>query len=419
MKRSLTSRGSHTFYFYLGAFAFAGLTPFILLPVLTNHLSPAHFGAVTSFIIWTTLLANIAGLCAHGFVSVRFFKVEANKVKVLVASSIAAVALAHVVATSVLFFFFNNFAQVFDIPIKYLLLGVIASFFVSINLIMLTIFQVTNSAKLYFYDRSFQALVELLLCVLFLHTFFADSGSRIYSYTLAILLSTILALFYMKKIEYIGVKCSYIDSLRLLKFSAPLMPHIVAGTAISNLDRLIVSSSLGAESLGVYMAAMQIGMAMIVLIDPLNKALMPWLFEQLQKNCDDVRRVVVKKTYQLYLVLIFFGVVLYFFANFIFDNIINERYSDARTLIPWFVAGFVMQGMYYTQVNYLFYAERTGRLSLITVLVAIIGVLISWQLTSLYELTGAGASFLINNALMFFLVWYVSSKTVSMPWSLR
>ena len=59
---------------YACAFAVAGATPFLLLPVLTRHLSPAQFGEVTSFLMVTALLGNLAGLSAHGFVTVRYFK---------------------------------------------------------------------------------------------------------------------------------------------------------------------------------------------------------------------------------------------------------------------------------------------------------------------------------------------------------
>ena len=87
-------------------------------------------------------------------------------------------------------------------------------------------------------------------------------------------------------------------------------------------------------------------------------------------------------------------------------------------LIPWMVAGFVCQGMYYTQVNYLFFVERTGRLSMVTGATAVGGVLISFALTRTFGLQGAGASFLINNLILFLLVWLVASRAVPMPWSL-
>ena len=407
------------FYLYLIAFAVAGVTPFLLLPILTKHLSPNDFGQVASFVIWATLLASVAGLSSHGFVSVRFFKVEVEKFRALISSSIVAVALAHLLAAILMVALFKILDKVLNLPLIYTALGVIASFLLSVNLLLLTVFQVTSNPLLYFRIRVLQASIELVLCVALIYFIAADSGSRIYSYTLALMASVILGLIYIRRLGLFGTQFSLADIKELLKFSGPLIPHIVAGTLISTVDRLVVSAKLGAENLGIYMVSVQIGMAMIILIDPLNKALMPWLYEQLKKDCEATRRMIVIRTYQLLIALVVVGCLLSVAADYFFDMVIDEQYAAARGLIPWFVAGFVMQGMYYTQVNYLFYAEQTGKLSLVTVSVTIVGTFVSWQITSIYSLEGAAASFFINSLLLFLFVWVASSRVVSMPWGLR
>jgi len=415
---AMNAKLSRAFYLYLIAFAVAGATPFLLLPILTKHLSPSDFGEVTSFVIWATLLASVAGLSSHGFVSVRFFKVEAERFGRLISSSIVAVALAHLLAGILAVILFKLLDRVLNLPLGYTVFGVIASFFLSVNLLLLTVFQVTGNPLLFLRVRILQASIEFVLCVALIYFVTADSGARIYSYALAFMASVTLGLIYIKRLGLISTRRSLADIKELLRFSGPLIPHIVAGTMISIIDRLVVSTQLGAQDLGIYMVAVQIGMAMIVLIDPLNKALMPWLYEQLKKDNEDARRMVVIRTYQLFVVLLVIGGLVCVAADYFFDKVIDSQYSSARALIPWFVAGFVMQGMYYTQVNYLFYAEATSKLSLVTVSVTIIGVFVSWQMTSLYALQGAAASFFINSALLFLLVWGASSRVVSMPWGL-
>jgi hypothetical protein len=66
----------------------------------------------------------------------------------------------------------------------------------------------------------------------------------------------------------------------------------------------------------------------------------------------------------------------------------------------------------------MFYAERTGTLSIVTGSTAALGCLVSYGLTSAFGLVGAGASFLLNNSLLFLLVWLATSKAVPMPWRL-
>jgi O-antigen/teichoic acid export membrane protein len=187
--------------------------------------------------------------------------------------------------------------------------------------------------------------------------------------------------------------------------------------AITYMDRLLVSSLLGTATLGVYMVAIQIGMVMVALIEPLNKALAPWLFKHLASNEDGVRRMIVRRTYELGIVLLLCGFLLAIAANLAFDRLVGAQFSGARGLIPWMIAGYVAQGMYYMVVNYLFYAERTGTLAAITGSAAILGCVISYVLIATIGVTGAGAAFLLNNVILLLLVWLGAARIVPMPWT--
>ncbi len=401
---------------YACAFAFAGAAPFLLLPILTTHLTPQQFGEVTSFLVLTGILGNIAGLTAHGFVAVRFFKTAAEQYRLLVSSSIAAIGLMHILTLLLVALLFPLLAQALALPRSYTMLAVLAAFFLSLNLVFLAIFQSSGQPWLYLQARVVQGITELILCLGLLFLVTTDSSARIYSYTVALAASAMLGLYYCARRGQVGTQVERGAVKELMVFGVPMLPHILAGTAITYLDRLVVLSLLGAESLGIYMVAMQIGMAMIALIEPLNKALAPWLFDQLSRGQAGVRQMIVKRTYQLFAMLTLVGTLVAVTAQLLFDHVIGAKFGPARALIPWMIAGFVLQGMYYAVVNYMFYAERTGTLSMVTASTAVVGCLVSYGLTSTFGLQGAGASFLVNNALLFLLVWFAASKAVPMPW---
>lgn len=418
MKSEVALPVGRSILIYACAFAVVGMTPFLLLPILTKYLTPQQFGEVTSFLVLTALLANIAGLTAHGYVSVRFFKTAAEQFRILVASSIAAVMVMHMLALLVVALLFPILARALDLSLGYMLMAVLAALFLNLNLVFLAIFQSSGKPWLYLRSRALQGVTELALCIALLFLVTTDASARIYSYTLALAASAMLGLWYCARRGQLGAHLEAAPVSGLLRFGVPMLPHIAAGTAITYLDRLVVSSLLGAESLGIYMVAMQVGMAMIALIEPLNKALAPWLFKQMTKGHDEVRRMIVKRTYQLFVMLTLVGALIALAAHLLFDQLIGTQFSGARPLIPWMIAGFVMQGMYYTVVNYMFYAERTGTLSMVTGSIAVLGCLVSYGLTSAFGLQGAGASFLINNSLLFLLVWFAASRAVPMPWRL-
>jgi O-antigen/teichoic acid export membrane protein len=412
----MAGKVGRAFAIYACAFAVAGATPFVLLPILTQHLSPRQFGEVTSFLILAALLGNLAGVSAHGFVAVRYFKTESEDRARLITGSLAAVVVAHGLSLAAVAASAPLLVQAFDLPLRYVLLAVPAALFVNLNLVWLAIFQSSDQPMLYFKARLLQGVVEIGLCVVLLLLVQADAGARIHGYLAASAASALLGGFWCLRQRRLGARIERKHLHALLAFGLPLLPHIVAGSAISYLDRLVVSSVLGGHSLGLYMAAMQVGMVMVALIEPLNKALAPWMLEQLARNDAALRRRIVRRTYQLQASLVLLGALVAGASMLLFDKLVGAQFVEARALVPWMAAGFVLQGMYYTVVIYLFFAEQTGRLSVISCSVAALGTVVSYLLTRQLGLTGAGISFVINNALLLALVWYSAAKAVPMPW---
>ncbi|MGE0581164.1 MAG: lipopolysaccharide biosynthesis protein [Steroidobacteraceae bacterium] len=404
---------------YGAAFAAAGLTPFILLPVLTKFLSPAEFGEATSFLILTAMIGNFAGLSAHGFVAVRYFKSTAGEFKGIVSSSLLCVGAAHLLVLLLVPMLFQELKRWFDLSPVLVLLAILAAVLVSLNQVFLAIHQSSGKPALYLRARLVQAALEIFICVGLVLTVAANSSSRVASYVVAMAACVLLGLRYCRRANYLGLAYNKRDAKALLSFAVPMVPHIMAGTAITYIDRVMVSSLLGVDTLGIYMVAMQIGMAMSVLIEPMNKALAPWLFEQLSKNDDRVNRAVVKSTYLFYAGLVTAGLIVIVVAQLLFDRVIGVQYAAAKPLVPLMVAGFVFQGMYYTVVNYIFYVERTGSLSAISTTTATLGSALSYLLISQFGMAGAGISFAFTNLVLFVLVWIVASRLVSMPWLLR
>lgn len=412
---SMTAPVGRSVLVYACAFAVAGATPFLLLPVLTRQLSPQQFGVVTSFLVLAAMLANAAGLSAHGFVSVRYFKCDRSAFSSLSTSAMVAVVCAHAVAAAAVVLLFPALQRLLGLPLGWTLLAVLASLMLSLNLVLLSIFQSAGQPMRYLGARVVQGAIELLGCLALLAWLMPDPGARIGSYTAALAASVAFAWRACARAGLVGGPLRT-EALRALAiFGVPMLPHIVAGSALTYLDRVVVSALLGVDSLGLYMAAMQVGMVLVVLIEPLNKALAPWLFEQLTGGGLS-RGVIVGRTYLLWSALAAAAGVLAGLAMLFFDSLVGERYIAARPLLPWMAAGFLFQGMYYTVVNYLFYAERTGQLSVMSGITACAGCGISYGLTSAYGIVGAGASFALNYALLFVLVWFVAARAVPMPW---
>lgn len=409
-----------SFVMYGCAFALAGATPFVLLPFLTSRLSPAAFGEMTAFLMLAQLIGAIASLSTHGFASVRFFKIEGSEFARLVGTILRIIVVSHLVAAVVVGALHPLLVDTFPLSAPLMSLCALAALCINGNAIFLAIFQSSQRPLRYLTARALQAGLEVAVCVGVVLWVSADESARIASFVCALLSSALYGLVMCARAGYVGTVGGIVGDPRdvraILSFGLPLLPHVVAGSAIGTLDRLVVSTKLGPDNLGVYMVAMQIGLAMMALIEPANKALAPWLFGQLQRGDDAVNRSLVARIWLLCAGLLVVGVVVTAVALLAFDSVIDAHYTAARPLIPFMVTGFVCQGMYYGVVNIVFFAERTGVLSLVSGTTAVVGFGLSTVLTERFGLHGAAASFALNSAVLFVLTWVAAARCHPMPW---
>ena len=240
----MTASTRRSVLIYGCAFAVAGGTPFVLLPILTRYLSPQQFGEVTAFLMLTALLGSVAGLTAHGFVSVRYFKAPAEQFRALVTTSVLAVSAVHVASAVLVALLYPLLVRVLDLPLGFALLAVAAALVVNLNLQFLAIFQSSGQPMLYLRSRLIQGALELALCLALIHFVAADAGARIHSYTLAIAVSALVGWWLCLRRQHVGGGFS-VDHLKgLLRFGVPMLPHIVAGTTITYVDRLVITTSV-------------------------------------------------------------------------------------------------------------------------------------------------------------------------------
>ncbi|GAA4046856.1 oligosaccharide flippase family protein [Parerythrobacter jejuensis] len=401
---------------YAIAFSFAGLTPLVLLPVLTQALSPAEFGQATSWIVLVAMIANTCGLTVHGLVSVRFFKDAFVGFQRIVAAAISVILLVHLLAGLVISTGLVPLSAFTGLTRTYSLGAAAVGVALSINLIGLAFMQASQRPGIYLLLRMLQSAIEILGCLALLQLIVAGPDVRIWSYVAAIAASALCALAFLVKKRVLATAPDKKAFESVARFGIPLVPHVFAGQMLTNLDRIMVSYLLGIEKLGIFMVASQLGMALSLVIEPLNRTLAPWLFKKLTDGSEDDKRLIVKVTYGLFVGLLALSMIAAALFVSVFDLLFSDEFSDAKQIIVPVAVGMAFQGMYYGVVNYIFYAEKTGKLSFVTCGVVAAAVVWSALLIMQFGILGAGLSFMITNIVLFVAVWVLSNAVMPMPW---
>lgn len=394
--------------------------PFILLPILTRYLTPAEYGQIAMFTIFTSALAAIIGLSVHGATNRRYFdeSVSATELARFNGNCFFILLISTCVALFLLLFIDSLLADYLGIPTLWVYLGILSVFCSFILNVRLGQWQIRGKAKRYGILQISNALVVLLFSLLFVISMKLGPDGRIYGIVLTSIIIAVLSYYTLRNDRLILFKYNRKDINYALSFGVPLIPHVLGGFLLLSIDRLVINKELGLEMTGIYMVAINLGGALNIVFNSINKAYSPWLFAQLKENNEKKKRDIVKKTYMYFVFLVFLAALSFLIAPPVLKLIVGEKFHQAADVLPIIVIGQFFLGMYFMVTNYIFYVRKTKYLSYVTISSGIINMVLLLLLIPNYGLNGAALAFLIANLWQFMCTWVLSAKLYLMPWDL-
>ena len=404
---------------YLFSNILNALIPFALLPVLTRYLSPEEYGEVAMFQTLLGALMAFVGLSLHGAAGRKFYdgNLTERDLKEYIGSCLQILSATTIVTLSVLFIFRAPFSRWLGLDTEWILLAVVSASATIVAQIRLGQWQVRKKAKSYGALQISRSLVNVSLSLLLVVVLLQGSDGRIAAQGAAVGIFALLALWFLERDRLLKFFCWRPDHIReALKFGVPLIPHVGGMFLLTTVDRFVINSELGLSQAGIYMVAVQFGMAVSLVFDSINKAYVPWLFERLKRDNEDEKRQIVRYTYAWYVFILFGAGVSFFVGPWLITFVAADQYARAGDVIGWLILGQVFHGMYLMVTNYVFFSKRTGLLSLVTILSGILNIVMMFILIKNYGLQGAAYSFCIATVLRFLLTWCVAQKRHAMPW---
>jgi len=393
--------------------------PFALLPVLTRYLTPEEYGEVAMFQTLLGALMAFIGLSLHGAAGRKFYdgNLGEKDLREFIGSCLQILAITTAITIAVLFILQNQFSQWLGLDQRWILLAAAVTTGNVISQIRLGQWQVRKKAKSYGALQVSKSLLNVVLSLALVVLFLQGSDGRIVAQGVAVVIFALLALWLLKRdnlLTFIVWRPDYIKEA--LKFGVPLIPHVGGMFLLTTVDRFVINSELGLAQAGIYMVAVQFGMALSLVFDAINKAYVPWLFERLKRDSDSEKRQIVRYTYAWY-VLILAGAGLSFIVGpWLIVFVAGDQYSQAGDVIGWLVLGQVFNGMYLMVTNYIFYSKRTGLLSAASLFSGLVNLGLLAVLVKQLGVVGAAYAFAISMGLRLLLTWFVAQKRHPMPW---
>lgn len=385
--------------------------PFLLLPILTRALSPAEYGQIAMFQTLVAGLVAFIGLNAVGAANRKYYDEENSLYELSQYNGVCLQILlgSTVVLIIICTIFSKHLSDFLSIPVSWIYSALLLSSLSFVMNLRLGQWQVRGEALKFGALQINNSLLNMLLSLLLVITLHYGAQGRVDAQVMAAALSAGVAFYMLIKDKLVFLFCWRLDYLKqALQFGVPLIPHIFGFFLLSAVDRFVINQKLGLGQAGIYMVAVQLSMALSIVFDAINKAYVPWLFEILKRDDLAEKRKVVKYTYFYFLLLLLLAPIPFLIGPWALVLIAGEEYRAAGEVIGWLCLGQIFGGMYLMVTNYVFYAQKTGSLSVVTIASGMLNVLLLFVMVNEYKLLGAAWAFVLAKLVQFLSVYYIS-----------
>lgn len=408
----------HAGAIYAAANVASAAVPFLLLPLLTRVLTPADYGHIVAFALLVTLCMPFAGLSAHSAVGVAWFNKSRDEIPAFNGTALGLI----VVTTAIVAPIFAIVAAlmpslVADLPPVW---GAVAALTAGANVVLQCRLVLWQSQGLPTKNAVLQVSASVLnvslslLAVLVFGWASAGRNAGIAVSSIAVAAVAVVMFMFSRDAAW-SFRPKYLAEQ--VRYGSPLVPHVLAGVFLGTVDRWMVSTQLGAEALGIYGAGAQLGMVMTILADAFVKAVNPWLYSQLGSTDANGKYSVVGAVYVAAPAFVCAGAVVGLILHWTSGVLLGSRYADAATLLPWFVLGGTLSGVYFCFSSIYFFTGRTGLLASCTSSAAAVGAMIVWLLVTLLGVQGAAIGFAVMQGLLALFVAVAAIHSFDLPWS--
>jgi O-antigen/teichoic acid export membrane protein len=190
-----------------------------------------------------------------------------------------------------------------------------------------------------------------------------------------------------------------------LPIALPIVPHLLLALGLVVADRFILEYYRNLYEVGVYSVAYTFGMVMYLVTASISQAWSP-LFYDIARGGPEGQRMLGRLFSGLSLLLVMIAVFGSLIAQDVVSHFLDHRYSQAGSLIPWIIAGYLFHSIYGILQPSLLQARRVGFLWVVSgaALVANIGLNFLWiPRSGMYGAAYATTvAYLIEAALMYF-----------------
>ncbi len=383
---------------YLVGELIAKSLPFLMLPYLTRKLGTEGFGELSFYLTMLSLFGIVIGMSQEGAVT-RYFYFYGKR------------GLHNIIKVGYLYNLVISLALLLACWIfnaEILAYIVIATTFQSFLNVLLATQQCQKKPWSYISIQLLLSLSNVVYTILALEWFYTDQvRNRILAIVLANTTTFLIVILFNQKSIQLSKTISWLrlkqSSLYVFSFGIPLILHQSSFFVKGQLDRIFIYKNFSISELGIYSAGVQIASALPVIFMALNKAIVPYYYENLRIKKLTTDKI---KKYVLYSIpiCIFPSILALILPNAAYTWFLGNHFGQSHYYVIFYLLGFGLNLPYLLLVNYFFYHGKNTLISKFTIFSSFIYLILLALLTQL-SLKYVPSALIVSNIILIVLLW--------------
>jgi O-antigen/teichoic acid export membrane protein len=399
----------HSKNYFLGDMLGQGIL-FLSIPILTRLLTPAEYGTFQVFRSYVAIFLTLFTLNFHGSV-LRYFFENKEDFKDFVGLSVLG-SYGFLVLSSLLLFFFR--AQILDLLGVSQEVLVLILVFTAIRIIDMIFNQISAAGKKSLRYSLVNNIRTVLSYGIGIGLIFLFAENKFYAliagHIIAGLLVGIYTLQVIRRSLAWNISVSHIRYI--FNYSVVLIPYLLSGVLLDQLDRIIIHSKLGASDAGLYSFAYNIGMIVSLATDALSNALVPDWFRMMKNQEYERVNQLVFNVFGVTLV-ISFGAIL--FSREIIEILSDKEFHAALSIFPIVVVGYIFDALSKVYLRSIGYTNKMLYVSALGMVVAVVNFVLNIIFLPQYGYVAGAYVTVFSFFLLFILAWWVAKFLLRQP----
>lgn len=413
-------------FFYTIASVLQGAMSLFLLPVYTRYLTPSDYAVLALVLSFTAIFSSVMTLQIESGISrfvIKFIKDE-ERAKIYFSSIFILTVSLLLFGCAAINIFGDNLLNIIlskNNKISYAPFFQIATWAILPALLVnsgLLLLQTLEKGMKYLLVILAQVVVNIS-CGLFFVVFLKTG---LIGVIWAQFISAVCGLFFIvwliKDWIQLFFKFPAQDIKDSLKYSLPIIPHMIGIYIYMYSDKLVLQRYVSLEDIGVYAVAGTLAYVLLVIVNSTTAAYGPRFLKLAEDNKSKAQDETMR-----FIGLWWGGVGVIFMGYVLFSDIFvkimtRPSFYPAIPLIPILASAYIFRGLYCFSVNSVFFCEKTKFIPIITISAAMINIALNIIFIPKYGIFAAAWNSVISYFITFVLAYCFSKRyfPVIYPW---